>query len=141
MVSGTLLDEQEDVGSDRVREALGPWRVSSWHTTYAERGAAAVDALPGGADWRSALENLAPDGERHLLTFEGHVTHLTDRDRPVLNHIDLRTMVGDAASIARKLESLAGAGFAEVIYTPSGPDVVRELGAFADAHAIATRRA
>jgi 5,10-methylenetetrahydromethanopterin reductase len=134
MVTGTVLDAGEDPGSSRVREAIGPWRVLDWHTTYAVRSAAAVDALPGGSRWRKALESLASEKERHLLTFEGHVTHLPERDRALLEHIDARTMVGDAASIGRKLDRLAEAGFREIMYTPSGPDVARELRSFAAAH-------
>ena len=133
IVSGTVLDPGEDQGSDRVREAIGPWRVVDWHTAYATGGAEAVDAMPGGAGWREALEALAPEGERHLLTFEGHVTHLPDRDRRLLEHIDVTTMVGDAARIRRQLSKLAGIGFREIIYTPTGPDVARELRAFASA--------
>ncbi|TDT98290.1 5,10-methylenetetrahydromethanopterin reductase [Streptomyces sp. 846.5] len=135
LVSGTVLDPGEDPGSDRAREAVGPWRVGDWHNAYAKSGAESVDALPGGRDWREALEALAPEDERHLLTFEGHVTHLPDRDRRLLEHIDVRTMVGDETRIGRGLTRLAGIGLREAIYTPSGPDVARELRAFAAAHA------
>jgi 5,10-methylenetetrahydromethanopterin reductase len=131
MVSGTVLEPGEGTGSIRVREAIGPWRVVGWHTAYAVGSAAAVDARPGGAEWREALETLAPEEERHLLTFEGHVTNLPDRDAPLLDHIDVDTMVGDAPTLKRRLGELAEAGFAEVMYTPSGPDVARELRAFA----------
>lgn len=134
IVSGTVLDPGEDPGSDRVREAVGPWRVVDWHNAYATGGAEAVDAMPGGRSWRQALEELAPEGERHLLTFEGHVTHLPERDRGLLEHIDTNTMVGDAERTARRLGRIAQAGFREVIYTPTGPDVPRELRAFAAAH-------
>jgi 5,10-methylenetetrahydromethanopterin reductase len=134
MVNGTVLDPGEDPGSDRVREAIGPWRVIGWHTVYATRGAAAVDAMPGGAEWLAQLEALAPEDERHLLTFEGHVTHLTERDRSVLDRIDVETMVGDRESIGRRLDDLADAGFREAMYTPSGPDVHRELREFAAAY-------
>src|SRR5262245_48600824 len=134
LIAGTVLDPGEDARSHRVREAIGAWRVVDWHAAYAVGGAHAVDAMPGGKTWRSALESLAPANERHLLAFEGHVTHLTERDRALLDHIDLKTMVGDMASIARKLDRIAQAGFREIIYTPSGPDVARELRAFADAH-------
>jgi 5,10-methylenetetrahydromethanopterin reductase len=89
--------------------------------------------MPGGRAWREALEALAPAGERHLLTFEGHVTHLPGRDRQLLEYIDVTAMVGDAARIGRQLARLAGLGFREVIYTPAGPDVARELCAFASA--------
>jgi 5,10-methylenetetrahydromethanopterin reductase len=146
MISGTVLDRGEDPNSRRVKEAIGPWLVVRWHGAYAAGGAAAVDAMPGGAEWRAALESLAPERDRHLLTFEGHVTHLPDRDLPLLDHIDVKTMVGDSASIGRstmvgesasigrQLERLAEAGFCEVMYTPAGPDIERELRAFAAAH-------
>jgi 5,10-methylenetetrahydromethanopterin reductase len=133
IINGTVLDPGEDPASDRAREAVGPWRVVDWHNAYARGGAEAVDAMPGGRAWREELEALAPEGERHLLTFEGHVTHLPERDRPLLEHIDVKTMVGEAASIGRKLGRLGDAGFHEVIYTPTGPDVARELRAFAAA--------
>ncbi len=134
MVSGTVLDPGEDPRSPRVQAAIGPWRVVAWHTAYAVRGAAGVDAMPGGGEWRSALEALVPEHERHLLTFEGHVTNLPDRDVTLLAHIDDETMVGDASTIGGKVRGLAEAGFAEVMYTPSGPDVRRELRAFAGAY-------
>jgi 5,10-methylenetetrahydromethanopterin reductase len=131
MVSGTVLDPGEDPRSDRVLQAIGPWRVMGWHTAYATGGAPGVDAKPGGAEWRRALEAAAPDAERHLLTFEGHATHLADRDVPLLDHIDVESYVGDVASVTAAVTGLADAGFAEVLYTPSGPDVARELRAFA----------
>ncbi|MFJ5304403.1 LLM class flavin-dependent oxidoreductase [Streptomyces sp. NPDC088350] len=131
LVSGTVLDKGEDPGGDRVRRAIGPWRVVDWHNAYAHAGAEAVDALPGGREWRHTVEALAPAESRHLPTFEGHVTHLPDRDRKLLEHIDHTTAVGDAHSIGRHLESLADDGFREIIYTPSGPDIARELTAFA----------
>jgi len=134
IVSGTVLDPGEDPRSTRVLEAIGPWRVVDWHTAYLKGGAEAVDAMPGGRDWRRALEESAPEGERHLLTFEGYVTHLPERDRRLLEHIDVKRMVGDATRVGRQFSRLAEAGFQEVIYTPSGPDVARELRAFGSAH-------
>ena len=85
------------------------------------------------------LEALAPEEERHLLTFEGHVTHLSERDFPLLEHLHvegrtsaaLLMKVGDPAAIAQELSRLAERGYQEVMYTPSGPDVDRELKAFA----------
>jgi 5,10-methylenetetrahydromethanopterin reductase len=133
MVSGTVLEPGEEPGSSRVRQAIGPWRVVGWHTAYAVGGAAAVDARPGGVEWRKALEAVAPGGERHLLTFEGHVTNLPHRDVPLLDHIDINAMVGDTPTLGSRLRELAQAGFAEVMYTPGGPDVARELRAFAGA--------
>jgi 5,10-methylenetetrahydromethanopterin reductase len=141
MTAGTVLDPGEVAGSRRVREAIGPWWVMGYHTAYARGGAAAVDAMPGGAGWRAALEELAPQEERHLLTFEGHATHLPERDRALLEHLDLEEgagaaaarglIVGDADTVRARVGRVAAAGFRELIYTPSGPDVSRELRAFA----------
>lgn len=139
MMAGSVLDIGESPRSSRVLEAIGPWGVVPWHTAYHYGGAAAVDALPGGAAWRASLEALAPEEERHLLTFEGHVTHLSERDFPLLEHLDvegrtsaaLMMKVGDPAAIAQELSRLAEMGYQEVMYTPSGPDVARELKAFA----------
>ncbi len=131
LLSGTVLYPDEAPGSDRAREAIGPWRVVNWHSTYSSGGADAIDLLPGGRAWREALEGLAPPDERHLLTFEGHVTHLPDRDRQLLPHIDIQHMVGHPEALARRIDRLGQAGYAEIIYTPTGLDVARELQAMA----------
>ncbi len=133
MVSGTVLDPGEDRASSRVRQAIGPWRVMGWHTAYSIGGAEQVDAMAGGRQWREAIEALAPEEERHLLTFEGHVTHLTERDERLLEHIDVATMVGEPPEIRDQLQAISDAGYAEVMYNASGPDVARELRAFAAA--------
>ena len=56
----------------------------------------------------------------------------------LLDHIDVKTMVGDAARIRRQLSNLAASGFREIIYTPSGPDLARELRAFASGDPVVT---
>jgi 5,10-methylenetetrahydromethanopterin reductase len=90
--------------------------------------------MPGGREWREALERLAPEGERHLLTSEGHVTHLPERDQPLVGYDNgFPTMIGEADEIRAGLTELAELGVQEVIYTPSGPDVARELRTFSAA--------
>lgn len=138
MFSGTVLDEGEESDCARVKKAIAPWRVVGWHEAYATGGAAAVDALPGGHEWRLALEAGVEPEHRHLYTFEGHVTDVLDRDVPLLDHIDTRMMVGDEAKTAARLQKLAAAGFCEAIYTPTGPDVARELTAMMSAHRSAS---
>jgi 5,10-methylenetetrahydromethanopterin reductase len=67
------------------------------------------------------------------------VTHLPERDVPLLEHLEvegstsaaLMMSVGDPTTVTERITRLAKAGYREVIYTPSGPDVARELTAFA----------
>ncbi|RDH76611.1 LLM class flavin-dependent oxidoreductase [Mycolicibacterium moriokaense] len=137
LMPATVLEPGEDRDSARVRNAVGPWKVVTYHEAYAIAGPDAVDALPGGRAWREALERLAPPGERHLITHEGHVTHLTDRDRELLDHTpDGLVTIGTPDEIAARVAELSGQGLQEIIFTPSGPDVERELKAF---HAAASR--
>jgi 5,10-methylenetetrahydromethanopterin reductase len=131
LLPATVLEPGEDRDSARVREAIGPWQVVTYHEAYAIAGADAVDVLPGGREWRETLEALAPEGERHLLTHEGHVTHLADRDRQLLDHApDGLVTVGTPDEIGARVDELAEHGVREVIYTPSGGDLARELTSF-----------
>ena len=136
MFAGSVLDPGESRDSERVRRAVGPWQVVSYHEAYLVGGSDVVDAMPGGRAWREALEELAVPDERHLLSHEGHVTHLTARDLALLEHAgDGMTVCGDADVIRSRLERLAERGVQEVIYTPSGPDIARELRSFRAASA------
>ena len=131
LMPATVLEPGEDRGSQRVREAVGPWKAVTYHETYAIAGADAVDAMPGGRGWRDALEDLAPEDERHLFTHQGHVTHLTERDHRLLDHADdgLAT-IAEADELGARVTDLGRQGVREVIYTPSGTDIARELTTF-----------
>ncbi len=139
LISGTVLAPGEAPDCDRVRQAVGPWRVVEWHNAYATGGADAVDRLPGGRQWRETVERLAAPDERHLVTDEGHVTHLMERDRPLLEHIgaksniNVQSLVGTPAEVSQKVSRIFGSGYSEIIYTPAGPDVRREMRGFMEA--------
>ncbi len=131
LMPATVLEPGEDRGSQRVRESAGPWQVVGYHEAYSVVGPNAVDAMPGGRVWRDAVEALAPERERHLFTHQGHVTHLTERDRVLLDEApDGMAMIASPEVIKARVTELAERGVQEVIYTPSGPDVARELNAF-----------
>jgi len=136
MVNGTVLDEGEDIATPRVKEALGPWGVLAYHGIWQAAGAA-VDSLPLGAEWRAAIEAERPEGERHLTVHEGHATHVTDRDRAAVDAAgDLLGgfgWVGTVDDVRARAEAAFAAGATELLYTPAGPDVVREMRAFASA--------
>jgi len=136
LVNGTVLDPGEDETSERVREAAGPWFVTGYHAMY-EWAPAALDGMPGGSEWRAGVEAARPEGERHLAVHEGHVVTVTERDRPVLDAAGPAILgsgwTGDRAAVRSRLAQAEERGATEVIYTPAGPDIPRELEAFAAA--------
>jgi 5,10-methylenetetrahydromethanopterin reductase len=141
LVSGTVLDDGEDHTSQRVRDAAGPWFVTGYHAMW-EWDPAILDAMPGGPEWRTRVEAERPAAEQHLAVHEGHVVTVTDRDRPLLDASGEGLLAsgwtGDRASIAARLEQAAAGGVTDVLYTPAGPDIPRELTAFAEAYRAAS---
>jgi 5,10-methylenetetrahydromethanopterin reductase len=136
MTSGTVLEPGEDLTSARVKEALGPWYVVMYHGAW-QSNPEAVDNLPVGKEWRAAIEAERPEGERHLAVHEGHVTHVTERDRPLVDAagemIGLLGWAGTKDQIRERAEAAIAAGATEIMYTPAGPDIPRELRAWAGA--------
>ncbi len=137
MVSGTVLEPGESPGSTRAREAIGPWYLVSYHGVW-EAFPEALAGMPGGPEWLADVESTRPAGERHLAVHRGHVTHVTERDRPVLDLASEEALgawgwVGDADDIARRVDEAGRQGVAEIMFTPGGPDIEREMRAFAAA--------
>ena len=137
MVSGTVLDDGESAASPRARDAIGPWYVVGYHGFW-EALPDGVASMPGGAEWLADVNATRPDRERHLTVHEGHVTEIVGRDRAVLDLADEATLAGvgwtgDAASIREHVAHASSMGVREILYTPAGPDVEREMRAFADA--------
>jgi 5,10-methylenetetrahydromethanopterin reductase len=62
-----------------------------------------------------------------------HLVDATPEERAVLTAETIRstTFTGTAADLRDRLQGLAKGGATEVIYQPAGPDVDRELTAFA----------
>ncbi len=136
MVNGTVLEDGEDTSTRHVKDALGPWGVLAYHGTWQAAGDA-VDNLPLGAEWRAAIEAERPEGERHLAVHAGHVTHVVERDRAVVEAAgDLLGgfgWVGDAGAVRAQADAAFAAGATELLYTPAGPDIAHEMQAFASA--------
>jgi 5,10-methylenetetrahydromethanopterin reductase len=134
---GTVLDDGEAPDAPRVLEAAGPAVAVALHGLYERGGPAAVDGLPGGPEWRAALEAL-PAERRHLATHEGHLVELSERDRAALAAgaaamIPAFTLTGPAEDVGARVAALATAGVTEVAFQPAGADIERELRSFADA--------
>ena len=80
---GTVLDDGEDAASPRAVAAAGPALAAAYHAIYESKGADGVDKLPGGRQWREAVEAVeAP--RRHLAIHEGHLVALGEHDEALL---------------------------------------------------------
>jgi 5,10-methylenetetrahydromethanopterin reductase len=139
---GTVLDAGETTSSPRVIEAAGPGVAVVLHGLYERGGPAVVDTFPGGPAWRTGLEEI-DEAHRHLATHEGHLVELTPRDRAGLEGglselIGSFTLTAPASEIAERIDALAAQGITELAYQPCGPDIPRELDAFAAAAAAAS---
>jgi 5,10-methylenetetrahydromethanopterin reductase len=129
---GTVLDDDEGFDSDAVFERLASAIAVVYHGTYAMAGAA-VDALPGGAEWRAAMEKV-PENLRHLYLHEDHLVGVTERDRPHLSRdLAATTFSGTRAQMRERAKELGASGIGELIFWPTGPDPERELRAMAEA--------
>jgi 5,10-methylenetetrahydromethanopterin reductase len=130
-VHGTVLDEAEDVDSPRVRAAAGAGVALVYHTTYEARGDA-VDALPNGRAWRESLERI-PEETRHLALHFGHGIEMNEHDGA---HIPMTaakrlTFTGMPSELRARLADLEARGATEIVFGVRGPDMLRELHAFA----------
>jgi 5,10-methylenetetrahydromethanopterin reductase len=132
---GTVLDDGEDLTSPRVIDAAGPGAVVLYHATY-ERGGPAVDGLPGGRQWREAIE-ASPGHERHLAIHAGHLVKANARDQPHVAELvpfaSSMALTGTADELPEKIAGLAALGVTELAYQPAGSDIERELRVFAAA--------
>ena len=127
---GTVLDEHESDGDERVRAAGGPGLMAILHGGYEMFGEDFVASLPGGPQWLDVV-NRASEDERHLVVHKGHLRYLNEADEAAWDagiHTLLRelTISGTADEVRRKIESFAEQGVTELVYGPM-TDVEREL--------------
>ncbi|WP_232326907.1 hypothetical protein [Mycobacterium sherrisii] len=131
-----MLDEGEELTSPRAVDAAGPGAVVIYHALYERGGAAAVDAVPGGQNWRELIEAY-PEDERHFAIHQGHLVQANPSDEPhvadVLPFASSMAVTGTAEELAAKIAALAAQGVTEIVYQPAGSDIERELRVFAAA--------
>jgi 5,10-methylenetetrahydromethanopterin reductase len=132
LLFGTVVDDDDDVSSERVMAAAGHGAAVYYHFWY-ETGRP-MDDLPRGNEWVAAYADL-PTDERHLAIHDGHLIAVNERDRAFVTPEILRAMgaVFRPAEIRERLAAMEGAGMTEIAYQPAGPDIPRELEAFAEA--------
>ncbi len=126
---GTVLEEGEGPGSERAMAAAGHAAGVLMHWTVEHGG---LDGVAGG-DWQAAYDDVPPR-TRHLALHAGHMVEVNERDRPFITG-DMLARVGAAVSAQawrERLDAAEEAGATEVAYQPAGPDIPRELRAFAE---------
>jgi 5,10-methylenetetrahydromethanopterin reductase len=128
LLTGTVLDAGEDPTSARVLDAAGHAAAVALHAGY-EWGF--LDALPGGGAYRGVIDAI-PVEERHLALHDRHLVSVTERDEPFVRPM-LPSVAWTAESLPGRLAAFAAAGVTEIAYQPAGPDIPRELAAFAAA--------
>ena len=130
---GTVLKEGEAPGSARALAAAGHAGAVLYHAMYdGGRGWGDLAALPGGETWRRRAERV-PARTRHLAVHAGHLVGLNALDEGVVSG-DLLAATGmaqDRDGWRARLAASERAGVTEIIYQPAGPDIPRELAAFA----------
>jgi 5,10-methylenetetrahydromethanopterin reductase len=132
LVFGTVVDDGEDIGSERVMAAAGHGAAVFYHFMYETK--LPMDGLPAAEQWVAAYADV-PEDERHLAIHDLHLVAVNDRDRPLITS-DVLTAMGAAFTpdeLRTRLAGMAEAGMTEIAYQPAGPDIPRELEAFADA--------
>jgi 5,10-methylenetetrahydromethanopterin reductase len=130
---GTVLDDGEDVDTQRVLRSAGPGAAMAYHSGY-QRRRPTFEALPDSAVWRSSIEEVDPS-VRHLDLHRGHLTELNRHDLKVMTGaiaVEL-SRSGTATHWRARLAAAEQAGATEVAFQPAGDDLRRELSAFIDA--------
>jgi 5,10-methylenetetrahydromethanopterin reductase len=132
---GTVLDDSEPMSSERVIDAAGPAATFQLHI-----GGQGV--LAGTPEWAAYEEQMTafPDDRRHLETHRGHLIEVTDLERPLVSADLIRRSTGSGTrdEVRRNLDATEAQGVKGVLYGPMGPDIPRELTAFAETAGLAT---
>jgi len=128
---GTVLDEGEDPGSLRVLAAAGHAAPVLFHFALENHR---LDMVPGGEAWAAAYATV-PEHLRHLALHDRHLIAINERDRPFVTGglLAEQGLALTRAGWRERLDLLASMGATEVAYQPAGPDIARELEAFAAA--------
>jgi 5,10-methylenetetrahydromethanopterin reductase len=129
---GTVLEDGEDETSPRVMEAAGHYSAVLYH--FVSENRLPMEMVPRGDEWQKAYEEVPAD-VRHLAIHDRHLIALNDRDRAFITPDVLKATgaVFSPAELRQRVEQLEAAGTTEVAYQPAGPDIPRELEAFAKA--------
>ncbi len=129
--TGTVLDPGEPPTSERAFAATAPSLAVRYHGLVA-RGEP-LDSLPGGEEWMASIAGV-PESERHLEIHRGHLVELNEHDRSAMDREQLppAQLTGTVDDIRGRLARLEAGGATELMWQPMGPDIEREMRAFAE---------
>ena len=122
---GTVLADEEDLKSERVRATAGPGTLLMYHSGY-EYGADVIN-FPGGQEWRTVIEQT-PEEDRHLAIHDQHCVGLNAADQAAWDAgahamVESLSFSGTATQLRARLAQLAEQGVTEIVFQPTGPDV------------------
>ena len=138
MFNGTVLDDGEAPDSERVKEAVGPWAIMPYHGGFSFAPEIA-DMLPNGTAWRDRSKRRGQRGSGTLPSTKG--TSRTSRRATRELVIDavwdtpmrMGGWVHTPDDVRANAERAGANGVTELLYTPSGPDVLGEIRRMAEA--------
>lgn len=130
LVLGTVLAAGESPTAPRVVDAAGHGGAVLLHYMAEHR---MLDRIEGGTAWHDVYAAL-PERTRHLAMHDGHLVGVNARDRAFItgDFLARNGLALDRAAWRERLMALAEKGTTEIAYQPAGPDIPRELEAFAE---------
>lgn len=129
LLFGTVLDPGESPDSARAMAAAGHGGSVLLHYFLEHH---MLDQIPGGEEWKKLYDSV-PDSKRHLAMHDGHLVGVNDRDRPYITGdlLARNNMSMGRDAWRERLAALEAKGATEIAFQPAGPDIPRELEAFA----------
>jgi 5,10-methylenetetrahydromethanopterin reductase len=131
LTMGTVLDDGESPGSARAIAAAGHAASVGFHFTVENRRG---EMTARDQQWIAAYRDV-PERVRHLALHDQHLIAVNDRDRPFVTGEVLaeQGLAMSRGAWRERVAAIEARGGTEIAYQPAGPNIARELEAFASA--------
>lgn len=119
-----MLDEGEDILSDRVVAEHGAWIIASMHYLFdmvRQYNREPPRHLLDVWEEYTAMVERTPEHIRHIRIHEGHCTYLLDEERPLLtpNLVKATAIVGRPEECIEQIRLMEAAGVDQLVVLPS----------------------